>query len=700
MKKRNIILFVLIVVFSDRLSGQIKYPITKKVEAEDIYWNVSVKDPYRWLENDRSEETADWVKMQRQLTNSFLGKIPFRQKIHDRLTHLWNYPSMTVPYKKHRLFFYTKIEKLQNQSVLYATDDLKNQGWMVLDPNKLSKDGTVALTETALSDDEKYLVYSIARAGSDWNEICVKDIKTGQLLPDHLYWVKYSSIAWYKNGFFYSAFDRPIQTKVLTASSEYHKVFFHKLGDRQSDDRLVVENREAPKRLFDAAISEDKRFFILSQEEAGSGNALSVKSLKNGVSIVISRDFDSQFAFIDDEGDDLYFLTNYKAPCFRLIKVNCNHPAEKDWQTIIPEQKEVLQSCQVVNHCFVCLYMKDAHSEISLYDHNGVFKSEIKLPGIGTVNAISGKKDENWVCYSYTSMNTPVKIFRYDFQTEKSTLYFQSPAAFNPDEFVVEQVFCPGKNGTKIPVFLLYKKGIKKDSNNPTLLYGYGGFDISLTPSFSVKNIVWAENGGIYAMACLRGGGEYGESWHEAGMKMHKQNVFDDCISVAEYLIKEKYTIPQKLALMGGSNGGLLVGAVVNQRPDLFRAAIPQVGVMDMLRYNKFTIGWSWAGDYGTAEESKAMFHYLYQYSPYYNIKQGIKYPAILATTADHDDRVVPAHTFKYIARMQELNTGENPTLVRIETNAGHGAGKPVSKMIDEATDVWSFLFYFLKGKI
>lgn len=699
MKKRDIILFVLI-VFGSRLPGQTKYPVTKKVEVKDVYWNVSVEDPYRWLENDRSVETADWVKEQRQLTNSFLSRIPFRKKIHDRLSQLWNYPSMTVPFKKRHLYFYTKIEKLQNQSVLYATDNLKKRGWIVLDPNKLSKDGTVALTGTALSDDEQYLVYSIAHAGSDWNEIYVKNIKTGQLLPDHLQWVKFSSLGWYKNGFFYSAFDKPVEGKVLTASSEYHKVFFHRLGDKQSEDRLIVENRKAPKRLFDATISEDNRFFILSQEEAGSGNALSVKKLKTDVSVVISNDFDSQFVFVDNEGDDLYFLTNYKAPCFRLVKVNYNHPEEKNWQTIIPERKEVLQSCHVVNHCLMCLYMKDAHSEIVLYDRNGVFKSNIELPGIGTINAISGKKDENWAYYSYTSMNTPAEIFYYDFQTGKSVLYFRPLVAFNPDDFVVDQTFCPGKDGTKIPVFLLHKKGLKQDSNNPTLLYGYGGFDISLTPTFSVKNIVWAENGGVYAMACLRGGGEYGESWHNAGMRMHKQNVFDDCILVAEYLIKEKYTVPQKLALMGGSNGGLLVGAVVNQRPNLFRAAIPQVGVMDMLRYNKFTIGWSWAGDYGTPEESEAMFHYLYQYSPYYNIKQGIKYPAILATTADHDDRVVPAHTFKYIARMQELNTGENPTLVRIETNAGHGAGKPVSKMIDEAADVWSFLFYFLKGKI
>ncbi|MCL3779700.1 S9 family peptidase [Prolixibacteraceae bacterium JC049] len=692
------LLLLPVILLAACTSKKMQYPVTEKQDVTDTYFGTTVEDPYRWLEDDNSEETAKWVKAQNEVTDAYLAKIPFRTKIEERLTELWNYPKIGTPYKKAGKYFFYKNDGLQNQSVYYMTDDLTKEPVVLLDPNKLSEDGTVALSGTSVSKDGKYLAYRVARSGSDWNEVFVKNIETGELLKDHVEWVKFSGTAWYKDGFFYSRYDKPAEGDALSGSNEYHKVYYHKLGDEQKNDKLIYEEKDKPKRLFGIGVTEDRRFMILSKMEGSSGNGLAVKDLskKKAEFIALSKDLKSSFAVIDNIDNELYILTNYKAPRYRLVKVDMKKPAEENWVDIIPESENVLESCAHIGGKLVAILMKDAHNVVNVHQLDGKFEYELKLPGIGTVGSFSGKKAEDLAFYSYTSYNTPTEIYTYDFKTKETKLYNRPKVAFNPDDFVVEQKFYKSKDGTKVPMFLFHKKGIKMDGNNPTLLYGYGGFNVSLTPGFSPRTMVFVENGGVYVVANLRGGGEYGEKWHKSGTKMKKQNVFDDCITAAEFLISEGVTSKEKLGLMGGSNGGLLVGAVLNQRPDLFSAAIPQVGVMDMLRYHKFTIGWAWAGDYGTSEDSKEMFEYLLNYSPYHTIKAGGDYPAIMATTADHDDRVVPAHTFKYMARMQELASGKNPTIVRIESKAGHGAGKPTSKWIEEYTDIWAFIFYNL----
>lgn len=695
--------FFLSLLFMCSCSEQsLKYPLTNKTDVKDNYFDKIVDDPYRWLENDTSAETAAWVEAQNKLTFGYLEKLPGREAIRQRLTSLMDYPKYGTPFKEAGKYFFFKNDGLQNQSVLYMKDSLEGEPRVLLDPNALSEDGTVALSGIELSDDGRYLVYKIARSGSDWNEIFVKDIQTGQLLPDHLVWVKFSGLGWYNGGFFYSAYDEPEKGSELSKSNEYQKVYYHKLGSSQKDDQLIVEDKERPKRMFGAGLTEDKRFLVLSMSEATNGNALSVKDMakKNADFVPLMKSFDYEFNVVDNVGDDLFILTNYKAPKYRLLKINIHYPEEESWTEIIPEKENVLQWATFAGGRIITGYMKDARSAVEVYDYSGKFEYPIELPGIGTVDSFSGEKEDSLVFFSYASFNTPGEIYQYNLEGKESKLYFRPEVRFNPDDFVVKQEFYTSKDGTRIPIFIVHKKGITLNGQNPTLLYGYGGFNISLTPSFSSVRMVFLENGGVFALANLRGGGEYGEEWHVAGTKMQKQNVFDDFIAAAEYLINSKYTNSDKLAIQGGSNGGLLIGAVINQRPDLFKVALPAVGVMDMLRFHKFTIGWAWAGDYGTSDDSKEMFEYLYGYSPYHNIKPGTQYPAVLVTTADHDDRVVPAHSFKYIARLQESQAGNLPVLIRIDTKAGHGGGKPTTKIIDEYTDVWSFVFYQLGIKI
>ncbi len=681
---------------------KIEYPLTKKVDVSDNYFGTEVEDPYRWLEDDNSEETAEWVKAQNEVTFAYLEKLPYREEIRARLTELMNYPRYSTPFKEAGKYYFFKNDGLQNQSVLYMTEILGGEPVEVLDPNKLSEDGTVALSGVEISDDGKFMVYKIARSGSDWNEIFVKNLETGNLLEDHIEWVKFSGIDWYDGGFFYSAYDKPETGSELSNANEYHKIYYHKLGTAQTVDKLIYEDKEHPKRNCYAGVTEDNRFLFVSTSETTSGNALSVKDMsrKGSELVPVVTTFDNDFNVIGNIGDELFALTNCDAPKYKLIRFNLKNQGKENWTEIIPEKENVLQWAGFAGGKIVALYMQDAHSVMEVYNYDGTSDYEIKLPGIGSVGSFSGKKEDPVAFYNYTSFNTPGEIYKFDFTTKKSSLHYRPEVKFDPDDFEVKQEFYASKDGTKIPMFIVHKKGLRLNGKNPALLYGYGGFNISITPSFSTTRLAFFENGGVYAVANLRGGGEYGEEWHLAGTKMNKQNVFDDFIAAAEYLIDQKYTSSDKLAIMGGSNGGLLIGAVLNQRPDLFRVAFPQVGVMDMLRYHKFTIGWAWAGDYGTSEDSKEMFEYLYRYSPYHTIIKGGKYPAVLAGTADHDDRVVPAHTFKYIARLQEYNAGKLPVLVRIDVKAGHGAGKPTAKVIDEYTDLWSFLFYHLGMKM
>jgi len=681
----------------------LQYPPTKKGDVKDTYFGTEVEDPYRWLEDDNSTETAEWVKTQNQLTFGYLEKLPYREQIKTRLTELWDYPKYGTPFKEAGKYFFFKNDGLQNQSVLYITGDLAAQPKVLLDPNTLSTDGTIALTSTEISNDGKYLVYMVAKSGSDWNEIFVKNIETGEMLPDHIEWVKFSGISWYDGGFFYSAYDKPEKGSELSKANEFQKVYFHKLGTAQTADQLIVSNPNNAKEMFGAGLTEDKRIMIISRSIGTHGNALDVKDLgkKNSKFITLMDKYDFEFNPVDNNGDNLLVRTNYKAPKYKLIKININQPEEKNWVDVIPEKKDVMESVSILAGKLVVNYMTDAHSKTEIYALDGTFEREVQLPGIGTVSSFSGKKADTVAFFSYTSFNTPGEVYKYDFTTNQTSLYFRPEVKFNPDDFEVNQIFYASKDGTKIPMFIVHKKGLELNGNNPTLLYGYGGFNISLTPSFSSARIAFIEKGGVFALANLRGGGEYGEEWHLAGTKMKKQNVFDDFIAAAEYLINNKYTSTKKLAIQGGSNGGLLIGAVTNQRPELFKVALPQVGVMDMLRFHKFTIGWAWAGDYGKSDDSEEMFKYLYSYSPYHTIKKGVEYPAVLATTADHDDRVVPAHTFKYMARLQEYGAGNKlPLLVRIDSKAGHGAGKPTAKVIEEYTDVWSFVFYHLGMKM
>lgn len=680
--------------------NNIQYPETKKENISDDYWGTQVIDPYRWLEDDRSQETEDWVIAQNQLTHSYLEQIPCRDKLRERFTDLMNYPKYSYPQKINNKYYFYKNDGLQNQSVLYELDSLTAEPSVLLDPNHLSEDGTIALSRASFSKDGKYLAYSISKSGSDWNEIFVMEVATRQLLPDHIEWVKFSGISWQGNGFYYSAYDRPEAGKEYSNKNEYHKVFYHRLNDQQTQDKIVFENKKHALRNCSAGVSEDEKFLFIVETESTSGNSVWLKDLTkaNAQAVLIAPGFDSDFSVIDHYEGKIYVLTNYQAPNQQLMVVDPARPQLKNWQTLIPESKHVIKDVSLIGGQLFVNYMQDASNHLYAYDTSGRLLHEIELPTIGTVG-ISGKHDDSEAFYMFTSYTYPPTIYRYDVAENTAELFRKSEVSFNADDYVSEQVFYSSKDGTQIPMSIIYKKGLKKNGKNPTMLYGYGGFNISLLPSFSVTRIPFLEQGGIYAIANLRGGGEYGEAWHKAGTKLQKQNVFDDFIAAAEYLIAANYTNSKKLAISGGSNGGLLVGACMTQRPDLFAVAIPEVGVLDMLRYQKFTIGWAWATDYGTAEESEEMFAYLLNYSPLHNLKAGTAYPATLITTGDHDDRVVPAHSFKFAATLQEHHSGTTPTLIRIDVKAGHGAGKPISKIIDAQTDVWAFVMQNLGMK-
>lgn len=674
------------------------YPLTKKGDVVDDYFGTAVTDPYRWLEDDNSEETAEWVTAENKVTFAYLDKIPFRAKIKQRLEKIWDYPKFGTPFKKGGHYYFFKNDGMQNQYVMYRRDNLDSEPVVFFDPNTLSDDGTVALSGYEFDKEGKYFAYSISKSGSDWSEIFVMNADNLEKLEDHIQWVKFSGVSWKGDGFYYSRYDEPVDGDELKAKNEFHKVYFHKLGTNQSEDVLVYKNDEYPLRNYYAATTEDESFLILGESEGTSGNSLYYMNLAKGQTAfsLLAPGFDNEYSVIDNLGDQLLVMTNYDAPKWQLILMDPENPSPENWKIVIPEKEEVLQTISLIGGKIVAVYMKDATSVAYIYNYDGSYVADLQLPGIGSMSGMRGEKDDNEAFYSYTSFTFPSSVYQFDMEKNESTLYTGADIDFDVAAYETSQVFYTSKDGTSIPMFLIHKKGIELNGQNPTYLYGYGGFNIPLTPSFSITRLVLLENGFVIAIANLRGGGEYGEEWHEAGTKMKKQNVFDDFISAAEYLIDKGYTSPAKLAIAGGSNGGLLVGACMTQRPDLFKVALPAVGVMDMLRYHKFTIGWAWASDYGSSEDSEEMFKYLLGYSPINNLKPGVEYPATLITTADHDDRVVPAHSFKFAAALQENHVGENPVLIRIDVKAGHGGGKPTAKIIEEYADVWAFTMFNL----
>jgi len=678
------------------------YPVARKGDQVDDYHGVKVADPYRWLEDLDSEETRKWVEEQNKLTFGYLAEIPARTTIKERLTKLWNFEKYGVPFKEGNRYFYTRNSGLQNQSVLYSVNSLEAQPQVLIDPNTLSADGTVALSGTAVSNDGKFLAYSLSASGSDWQEWKVRDVGTGKDLTDHLKWVKFSNASWTRDGsgFFYARYDEP-KSDSLKATNYFQKLYFHKIGSPQSEDVLVYERPDQKDWLFDGSVSKDGNYLIITAFQGTDVKTrVYYKDLRtnDGPVVKLLDDFDASYTFVGNDGNRMWFLTDVGAPRGKIIEINTAQPERNNWKILVPESKETLQAVTVVNHKLIANYLKDAYTQVKIFDTTGKFIREVEFPTIGSAEGFGGEPDDRETFYSFTSFTSPASIYRYDVETGKSTVFRQPKVDFNPANFETKQVFYSSKDGTKVPMFITYKKGLKLDGNNPTYLYGYGGFNISLTPAFSVGVLVWMEMGGVFAQPNLRGGGEYGEDWHQAGMKLKKQNVFDDFITAAEWLITNKYTSTPKLAISGGSNGGLLVGAALTQRPELFGAALPAVGVMDMLRFQKFTIGWAWVSDYGSSDNADE-FKALYAYSPLHNIKPGTKYPPTLVTTADHDDRVWPGHSFKFAAALQAAQAGSAPVLIRIETKAGHGAGKPTSKIIEESADRYAFLVRTLNMK-
>ncbi len=671
------------------------YPETRIDDVVDNYFGVEVADPYRWLEDDNSVETKGWVKAQNEVTFGYLGRIPYRQKINERLTSLWNYERYSTPWREGDYYFYFKNDGTQNQSVLYMRKGLDGESSVFLDPNKMSDEGIISLGRMSVSNDNKYMAYSISKGGSDWNEIFVKEIETGKELDDHIKWVKFSNISWKGDGFYYSRYDEPATGEELSGANEFHKVYYHRLGTSQEEDELIYYNPNHPRRNYGVGTTDDERFVILSESQSTSGNAIYVKDNTNpgsGFKKIIDG-FDYTNSIIDHIEGRLLVITNHSAPRYRVVSIDPANSAPSNWREIIPENEHVLRGISLIGGKIISSYLQDAHSKAYIHNLDGSKESEIELPAPGSLGGFSGKKDDPVAFFSFASFTYPSTIFKFDVHANQYEPFFKSDVDFDPEVYETRQIFYTSKDGTRVPMFIVHKKGIELDGNNPTLLYGYGGFNASLTPGFSVSRLILLENGGVYAMANLRGGGEYGREWHEAGRQLNRQNVFDDFIAAAEFLIEDGYTSSEKLAIQGGSNGGLLVGAAMTQRPELFKVAFPAVGVLDMLRYHLFTIGWAWADDYGTSEE-EVHFHNLYSYSPLHNLEQGVHYPATLITTADHDDRVVPAHSFKFAAEMQRRHEGDNPVLIRIDVDAGHGAGKPMSKIIEEQTDIWSFMFY------
>ena len=695
----NKFFYLLTVLFTMNAAAQIKYPVTERKVVADEYFGTKVEDPYRWLEDDNAADTKAWVKEQNKVTQAYLSSIPFRDKIKSRLEQLWNYPKYGAPFKKGDYYYFYKNDGLQNQAVLYRVKKLSDEPEVFIDPNKLSSEGIAALGSLSFSKSGKLLAYSVSTAGSDWSEIFIMDAETKQLLSDKILWTKFGGASWKgEEGFYYSGYEKPDENSKLSKKNEFQKVFYHKIGTPQSDDKIIYEDKTNPLRYFGAGLTEDERFLILSISQGTSGDEIWYRDLKDKNQHdlrLLVKGFDTESSVIENDGNHLLVRTNYNAPNYRVVLIDPKNPARNNWKTIIAEKKEALQGVGTGGGNLFASYLKDASSKIVQYNFKGKAVREIKLPGIGSAGGFGAEAKDKEFFYTFSSFNKPPTIYRYDIASGKSTVYRNSDVKMNTAGLVTEQVFFTSKDGTKVPIFLTYKKGLKKDGNNPVLLYGYGGFNIAMTPGFSVSNAFFAEQGGIYAVVNLRGGSEYGEAWHKAGMLLKKQNVFDDFIGAAEYMIKDKYTNKNKIAIRGGSNGGLLVGAAMTQRPDLFKVAIPQVGVLDMLRYQKFTVGWGWVTEYGSSDSAKH-FPYLYGYSPYHNLKKGVSYPATFVTTVFLVFRVVPAHSFKYAARLQEYNSGSNPVLIRVETNAGHGAGKPTGKVIDEAADIWAFTMYNL----
>tara|TARA_B100001063_G_scaffold238838_1_gene261527 strand:+ start:95 stop:2254 length:2160 start_codon:yes stop_codon:yes gene_type:complete len=708
MKQLSILFFLTITsIFVAQENSEkinLKYIKTKKVDTVTNYFGTDVQDPYRWLEDDRSKETEAWVENQNEVTFGYLDKIPFREELKERLTSIWNYEKVGAPFKEGDYTYFRKNDGLQNQYVVYRykTGEDPSTAKVFLDPNTFKEDGTISLGGLTFSKNGKLAAYSISEGGSDWRKILVMNTETNKIIEDTLIDVKFSGISWRENdGFYYSSYDKP-EGSELSAKTDQHKLYYHKLGTSQKEDLLIFGGTEAEKhRYVGGYMTEDNQYLIITAQVSTSGNKLFIKDVKdpNSKLITVLDHTESTSYVMENVGTKLYLVTNLNAPNQKIVTVDISNPGPENWVDFIPETENVLSPSSGGGY-FFAEYMIDAVSKVKQYDYNGKLIRNIDLPGVGTISGLNSKKEETDLYYSFTNYTTPGSIYKYNVANGKSDLYRKSKIDFNSDNFESKQVFYKSKDGTKVPMIITYKKGLKLNGKNPTILYGYGGFNISLTPSFSTANAVWMEQGGVYAVPNLRGGGEYGKEWHDAGTQMKKQNVFDDFIAAAEYLITNNYTSKDYLAIRGGSNGGLLVGAVMTQRPDLMKVALPAVGVLDMLRYHTFTAGAGWAYDYGTAEDSKEMFEYLKNYSPVHNVKKGVNYPATLVTTGDHDDRVVPAHSFKFAAELQEKQSGNNPVLIRIETDAGHGAGTPVSKTIEQYADIFGFTFYSMGYRI
>ena len=681
-------------------SMKLSYPKAQKVDQTDDYFGTSVADPYRWMEVENTPELKEWIQAENALTQQVLAKIPFRDELRKEITQQYDYAKQGAPQKRGGLYFFSKNSGLQNQSEIYYKSKLDGEERLLIDPNKLSDDGTVALSDLEVSKDGRYAACATSTSGSDWRDIFVIDITTGKRLDDAIRWAKFTNIAWFRDGFFYSRYDAPPAGKELTAKNEYQKIYYHKLGDNQDEDALVFEDLSAANRNCVASVDDDEKWIFVYQNESTYGARVLFASLTD-VDDMANLDFkelyptfDSETSLVAVQNGLFYVLTDFQASNRRLAVVDPQNPVPDQWKDVLPESNELLQSVYPVGDKLLAKYLSDASDKCVFYTYEGKEAGTLELPTLGVVG-ISGKQNDDELFYTFTSFVYPSTVYRLDLKTNESTLYWKPNVSFNSEDYVTERQFYTSKDGTRAPIFITYKKGLKKDGDNSTILYGYGGFNINMTPGFKPTRIPYLNRGGVYAVAILRGGGEYGENWHKAGTKQEKQNVFDDFISAAEYLIEQRYASKETLAINGGSNGGLLVGAALTQRPDLFAAAVPQVGVLDMLRYHKFTIGWAWATDYGTSEESKEMFQYLLKYSPLHNVRENVKYPATMIMTSDHDDRVVPAHSLKFAATLQDLASRDSVVIARIESKAGHGAGKPTAKIIEEAVDMFSFILYY-----
>lgn len=679
----------------------VTYPETRRSDHADIYHGVHVPDPYRWLEDTDSAETKAWVEAQNKVTFAYLERIPQRAALRERLTKLWNFERYGTPEKRGGRYFYTRNDGLQNQSVLYVAESLDAPPRELLDPNNLSQDGTVALVGWEVSEDGRHLAYGLAAAGSDWNEWKVKDVASGQDLSDHLRWVKFSGASWTPDGkgFFYSRYDEPKAGEELTGVNYYQKLYFHRLGEPQDKDQLVYERKDHKEWGFRGLVTEDGRYLVISVWRGTEvKNQVFYKRLDvpDAPVVELLAGFDAEYEFVGNDGATFWILTDLDAPLRRIVAIDVEHPERGQWRELVPQAEHVIRGVSAVGDRFLVAYLKNAATQVSVFDLSGRLEREVSLPAIGEANGFAGRRKDEETFYQFTNFTTPPTVYRYEIRSGQSTVFRQPKVDFDPQAYETKQVFYHSQDGTRVPMFITHRKGLPLDGNNPTLMYAYGGFDISITPSFSVMNLVWMEQGGVFAVPNLRGGGEYGRAWHEAGMKDKKQNVFDDFIAAGQWLIDNEYTCAKRLAIRGGSNGGLLVGAVMTQRPDLFGAALPAVGVMDMLRFHKFTIGWAWVSEFGSSDDP-AEFRTLIKYSPLHNLKPGTRYPATMVTTADHDDRVVPGHSFKFAAQLQRCQAGDAPVLIRIETSAGHGAGTPTSKLIETAADSLAFLISVLK---